>query len=272
MILSEIITSSTKNFFSSPDENIMYFSIPEVLMDFIYKYFPEKGAVINLEDDFSPLKPFLGILSKFKPSERDIAENAYMLHKSTFNSYFKTGLADRRLDLVITEELFYEKLRMKNTIVALFKKYATGAFYILNAQLLSKDSIEILKELAKEKLNCKLIFIFNYLSIEENSYINEFYQEISNDKNFFEITDFDKSVKIPEEIKITKKPSYNTIISFLKNCRYFLSYEQATTFLKWFENEQDSFNFTNAQMRPIQLEAGILFLPGRTFRQCAFLP
>lgn len=259
MILSEIITSSTKNFFSTQDENIMYFSIPEVLMDFIYKYFPEKGTVLNLEDDFSPLKPFLGILSKFKPSERDIAENAYMLHKSTFNSYFKTGLADRRLDLVITEELFYEKLRMKNTIVALFKKYVTGAFYILNAQLLSKDSIEILKELAKEKLNCKLIFIFNYLSIEENSYINEFYQEISNDKNFFEITDFDKSVKIPEEIKITRKPSYNTIISFLKNCRYFLSYEQATTFLKWFENEQDSFNFTNAQMRAIQLEAGILF-------------
>lgn len=259
MILSEIITSSTKSFFSDENENIMYFSVPEALMDYVYKYFPEKGTVINLQDDFSPVKPFLGILSKFKPTERDIAENAYMLHKSTFNSYFKTGIADRRLDLVITEELFYEKLRMKNTIVALFKKYAAGAFYILNAQLLPSNSIEILKELAKEKLNCKLIFIFNYANIEENSYINEFYQEISNEKNFFEITDFDKSVKIPEEIKIARKPSYNTILSFLKNCRYFLSYEQATTFLKWFENEQEAFNFTNAEMRPIQLEAGILF-------------
>ena len=145
MILSEIITSSTKSFFSDKNENIMYFSIPEALMDYVYKYFPEKGTVINLQEDFSPIKPFLGILSKFKPTERDIAENAYMLHKSTFNSYFKTGVADRRLDLVITEELFYEKLRMKNTIVALFKKYAAGAFYILKAQMLPSNSIEFLK-------------------------------------------------------------------------------------------------------------------------------
>lgn len=259
MILSEIIKTSTKSFFSSEDENVMYFSVPEILMDYIYKYFPEKGTVINLEEDFSPAKPFLGILSKFKPTERDIAENAYMLHKSTFISYFKTGAADRRLDLVITEELFYEKLRMKKTIIELFKKYAAGNFYILNAQLLPENSIEILKALAKEKLKCKLIFIFNYISIEENSSVNEFYQEISNDKNFFEITDIDKSVNFPEKTKTAKKPGFRTIITFLKNCRYFLCYEQAETFLTWFENEQDSFNFTKIQLRQIQVEAGILF-------------
>lgn len=259
MILSEIIKTSTKSFFSSEDENVMYFSVPEILMDYIYKYFPEKGTVINLEEDFSPAKPFLGILSKFKPTERDIAENAYMLHKSTFISYFKTGAADRRLDLVITEELFYEKLRMKKTIIELFKKYAAGNFYILNAQLLPENSIEILKALAKEKLKCKLIFIFNYINIEENSSINEFYQEISNDKNFFEITDIDKSVNFPEKTKTAKKPGFRTIITFLKNCRYFLCYEQAETFLTWFENEQDSFNFTKIQLRQIQVEAGILF-------------
>lgn len=123
MILSELIKTSTKSFFSGTEENIMYFSVPEILVDYIYKFFPEKGTVINLEDDFSPIKPFLGILSKFKPTERDIAENAYTLHKSTFNSYFKTGKADRRMDLIVTEEIFYEKLRLKDTIVRLFKKY-----------------------------------------------------------------------------------------------------------------------------------------------------
>ncbi len=259
MILSEIIKASTKSFFSGADENFMYFSVPENLMDYICKYFPAEGTVINLAEDFSPAKPFLGILSKFKPTERDVAENAYMLHKSTFISYFKTGIADRRLDLAITEEIFYEKLRMKNTITALFKKYARGFFYILNAQLLPENSIQILKKLAKEKLNCKLIFIFNYISIEENSTVNEFYQEISNDKNFFEITDFDKSVKFPGKCKAAKKPGFKTILSFLKNCRYFLCYEQAETFLNWFENEADSFNFTKIQLREIQVEAGILF-------------
>lgn len=259
MILSELIKTSTKSFFSGTEENIMYFSVPEILVDYIYKFFPEKGTVINLEDDFSPIKPFLGILSKFKPTERDIAENAYTLHKSTFNSYFKTGKADRRMDLVVTEEIFYEKLRLKDTIVRLFKKYVSGVFCILNAQLLPENSIEILKELAKQKLGCKLIFIFNYISTEGNSSINEFYQKISNEKNFFEIRNFDKSLKIPEKIKIRKKPGYDKIISFLKNCRYFLSYEQAVTFLKRFEKEIVYFNFSKTQLRHIQLEAGLLF-------------
>ena len=103
MVLSKIIGSITKSFFEQSKINTLYFSVPEKILNYTCSCFSEKGIIIDLSKELSPLKPYLTILKRYNPSTRDIGEYAYTMHRGTFSSYFATGIVERRLDLLIKE-------------------------------------------------------------------------------------------------------------------------------------------------------------------------
>lgn len=270
MVLRDIVDSITKKFYSNDEESLLFFSVPDELMQNAEVLFPEAGTIIDLEKDLTPVKPFIGILSKFKPSDRDVSECAYPLHKNSFISYFREGLVDRRLDLFITEEIFYEKLKIQEAIIKLLQKYADGRFVILNAHLLPQESIEVLKKLRDLKLKGKFIFVFNCSIGDENAFLDDFFQDIASDKNFFEITDYEDNLLFSSKETSVKHPSFETINKFLTNCRHFLSFDQAVSFLKWFEGNMDSYRLTKKQQRMLYLQSGLVYYRAGFFDQSIF--
>lgn len=270
MVLREIVESIADKFYSNNEENLLYFSIPGSLMNQVKDFAKEDVKIIDLAKDFSPVKPFLGILSLYNPSERLVVDCTYPLHTNAFISYFKSGIVDRRLDLFITEEIFYEKLKIQESVLNLIERIVDGHFIILNAQLLPEESIQIVKKLIETKTKGKFILVFNCTNMEENSDLDEFYQNISNDKNFFEITDYEESLAVVTKEISEKKPNFETINNFLTNCRHFLAFDQAVTFLKWFESNIDSYRLSKKQQRIIYLQSGLVYYRAGYFDQATY--
>ncbi|MDE7383080.1 MAG: hypothetical protein K2M99_04240, partial [Treponemataceae bacterium] len=72
-------------------KSVCYISLPNSSIDSLPRKVIDEFTIIDLENDFSPFKPFLNIISSFSPSEELVSEKSYILQKNTFLSYFKYG-------------------------------------------------------------------------------------------------------------------------------------------------------------------------------------
>ena len=112
-------------FIFSCKSNICFLRVPDGLLTEELK---NDFCVIDAATDFSPYKPFLGILESLKANfaddKSDLTELSYSVQRNSFISYFLTGFADERYDIPLANELLYEQNRFIKTIICLLEKYS----------------------------------------------------------------------------------------------------------------------------------------------------
>lgn len=254
--------------------------------------------LIDLEKSHSPLSPFLDILSQNPPTDESIDEAAYTLQANTFKSYFKNGLADERIDMISYEEIFYEKIRYRQTIIKLLHKMEPKKYLILNAQRLCEESVEILKEIEKDPISSVIVFCFDLVNFEtENKKVSDYFNEISMRKNYFDVIgtesksddasleeqeekDDENSEKASdkgddqnEEKKVLtlagETLDFDALLNLLHNDRIFLDINNGRNFCDWVERNLTKFPFSTFQMRQLYLEIGIMFYYAQALDEAA---
>ena len=86
MAFQKILSSIFEDFWQQKKEHIRFISVTESMMKTVSSIVSETEDVkiIDLAMNFSPLKPFLQILSDLSPDEKLIDSIAYSLQKETF--------------------------------------------------------------------------------------------------------------------------------------------------------------------------------------------
>lgn len=254
----DLIKSIVENFYNDEKSNVAYFCLSENLM--------KKCAVapdsleINLKKQRTPLAPFLDILLESKVSDELLKKSAYKLQYRTFKTFFKDGFPEDRNDSIILEEIDYEKIRMRETILTLLKKCFCGKAVVFNAQLMSDDALKILMELENLPLNGKIIFCFNALELEKkSSAMKEFLQKISRQNNYYSINTLenfseDEFSFSPEE----KDADFHKVYRELKSYRTFLDIEKAYEIIKEIDHSNILAKANVDEARLLYLEMGII--------------
>ena len=139
---SKNLLSTILSDFYSNDEQFIFLSLNQTLVTYISTIIPEDTIVVDL-DDFeiqkSPLAPFPYLVKKLNISNELIEKYAYSLHKDTLISYFKDGLCTERDDIIVPEEIEYEKQKLIETFCSLTHNF-DKKIVILNAQYLSDEA------------------------------------------------------------------------------------------------------------------------------------
>lgn len=273
MAPNDILSSVIDNFLNNTEEHFLFLALPAAEMNKISEKSSRITECIDLRGNYTPLKPFLQILSKHKPSKKSISAHTYVLQKPSLESYFATGLASERKDIIIwTEETYYEIKRFKQTIAGLMKKYVSENILILNAQEMGTEAVGVMEMLAERSgFKGKFIFCFDTLSLEESPrYINELIQKISMNSNYFEITNPDedsesKYIGIKDSL-----PDFETIYRCLKNCRIFLVLSQACALAKRIESSLKTRSFSVEQKRKLYMEMGLSYFYSGALDEAAF--
>lgn len=260
MAFDNLIDSIIQDFFTK-NENFLFLSVPENLMNQIPLVANvKKENVIDLAKEYSPLKPFMKIIQHNKPSEEIINANTYKILQQFFKSYLINDEIIDRKDMVVYEEINFEKSSIKSTVSTLFSEIVQGNWIIKNAQELSLESINILKEISSKKINSKMIFCFNNYSIDNSSqHIIDFLNLIGNNSNFYEIND-SENLTFSDEIECVEVPKFEILYKYLKSCRIFLDLTQGLEISKWINSNIDNFSFTIIQKQYLYLEMGIVSL------------
>ena len=160
---SRNLLSSILNEFLSSQEPFLYLSLNQILISYIENIIPEDFITVNLDDfDFKkiPLSPFPYLIENLNTSEELIKKYSYSLQQETILSYFDNKFCTERDDIIVLEEIEYENQRIIETFSNLICN-STKNIVILNAQLLSEESIQIVKKLDEDKFNGKLILCYN---------------------------------------------------------------------------------------------------------------
>ena len=224
--------------------------------------FPENVIKVDLLNDFTPVKPFVELLSINPPRPEIIDKTAYSLHRDVFKSYFENGLGKDRIDLVIEEEIFYERTRYRDTIVNFFHYFFEGDVIVLNSQELSQEAIEIIKTLEKVPFNGRIIFCFDSIKVEASpKNVIDFFEEVSTRKNFFDISNIKdtESLKPSQDEFFEDLPDFDLLYNSFKNNRLFLSVDQNVRLADWVASRIDKFGYNSFQDRAIQMESGIAY-------------
>ena len=88
MAFKSLISSIFKEF-SGSKENFLYLSLPEKMMDLIPEIAEiEKENVVDLQEEYSPLKPFMKIIQQCHPSKSLIEKETYKIQQKFFLDYF----------------------------------------------------------------------------------------------------------------------------------------------------------------------------------------
>ncbi len=269
MNFSSVLQAFLDDFQNNSSKSICYISLPNSSTDTLPRTVRDDFTLIDLEDDFSPFKPFLEIISNFSPSEELVSEKSYSLQKETFLSYFKYGVVEERYDLISLEEKFYEKSRYIKTIVDLLIALGKNSlekkqknFFILNAQSLCDSAIEILNSLETVDLNFKFIFCFDAEKIGAASpSILSFFDKINSQDNLFDFTaGAIQSWRSPEKkIENPLLYDFDFLYNSLKNSRIFLSLEQGRILSEWIEANENSLYLFGTQKRALYLEMGLVY-------------
>ena len=103
MEFQKILSSIFEDFWQQKKEHIRFISVTESMMKTVPSIVSETSDVkiIDLTMNFSPLKPFLQILSDFSPDEKLIDRKNYNMQKETLKSFFSYKNAGERNDLII---------------------------------------------------------------------------------------------------------------------------------------------------------------------------
>ena len=244
------ILSDIKNcFMGLRNEHVLYLSLPQNIMDSLPDQLGTEYTVVNAINNLSPLVPFLGLLKDVKPADKIVRDCVYSLQVNTFLSYFHTGVAETRQDAFIHEEVYYERIRCQNAVVELLEKCYDKNAVILNAQELSADSIDVLRKVsASKKFRGKLIFCFNIeCSDSSSTEVTKFIEEIYNDENFFEITDFEGN-RVRENIdyndRFSKTVRSDDLENAVTNLMGFVALKQGRQVIDFYKNYQKNLDMT----------------------------
>ena len=256
-----ILESIIENFFRDDEKNQIYISLSESLFPAVKKYSSNGIMVIDLQEDFSPLKPFLQILKSLKLSRSDLEKSVYSLQLDTFDSWLNGDSLKKRKDIFIREELNYEKRRIREAIISLLKRHFTGdcKCIILNSQFLSEEALEILKILDKE-LHCgKMIFCFNSIRLEQYSdFMRAYIHALINCPDYYSITtaaDFDENAILP---KPRLSLDYQTLFSTLTVYNAFLALSEGNALVRQIDEASLLRKFSTQEQRSIYIEMGKL--------------
>ena len=213
--------------FISNSKNICFITSDSDTMNQIPSVLGESYCVIDLKDDYSPLRPFMELLRFYNPPFKMLENEVYPLQLETFATYIHEGIAKEREDIVLSNEINYEKKQIKNAVVNLIEKLNGENNYIfLNSQFMNKDSLEIVTEVEKSNHNGKFIFCFD----SENPYtakktIMTFLKDISQNHNY--LSSFKLEKKFGKDLEEDFTFSHKSLITALRNARLFLDLKQA---------------------------------------------
>ena len=114
---SKNLLSTILSDFFSKSESFLFLSLNQPLVTYISTIIPENTVVVDL-DNFEmqkiPLSPFPYLVKELKIDEELIEKYSYFLHKETILSYFKDGFCKERIDIIVPEEIEYEKAKLDN--------------------------------------------------------------------------------------------------------------------------------------------------------------
>lgn len=290
-MLEQIMSSIMGSLKDDEDGVIRFVSIMRSMQDDVVKSVSSDVIVIDMAQIASPVQPFMEIISALKPADEVVDKHAYCLQADNLKQFFKTGSSGERMDKIYFEEIFYEKIRYKRTITELIKELTTGKYLILNAQFLSEDSVDILRELEKSKLKSKFVFCFDLTNFEtESRKVSDYFTEISMRKNYFDIISNDpkdlsktsvsqlkdeaegeeaeeegegKGAAAEDEedelILFGKKLNFDALVNAIHNNRVFLDIDNGKRLCAWVEKNIAKFPFSTFQMRSLYLEMGIMY-------------
>ncbi len=234
--------------------------MPKELMYNLPDEITRRTHIIDLATEFNPLAPFCDILLHCKPTKEAIHQHAYSVQEPTLQSFFANGIADERYDLIICNEIDYEKHRMQATLLELMRQFCTEYFLILNAHLMSKGAIEFLSKLVCTEFPGKIIFCFDSERIETaESFLDNFYQTIENHKNFFDITEYEAGEPHSHEQKDVPPLTFDTIFRPLHNCRLMVTPTQGVSLCRRFEPLLQSIPLTKDELHRIYFEIALLY-------------
>lgn len=229
----DLIKSIVDNFYDDDKLNVTYLCLSENLMK---KCVSKDSDLLEIDlcDEKTPLAPFLNILAKSKIPDELLKKSAYELQYETFKSFFADGFAKNRNDSMILEEIDYEKIRMRETIIALLKKCFNGKVVVYNSQLMSDDALKILLQLENSDLKGKFIFCFNNLDMEKKSAaMKNFFQKINKQNNYYSINSLEDFSEEEFGLKTEETEiDFQKIYRELKSYRIFLDIEKAYEVVK----------------------------------------
>ena len=233
----ELINSIIIGFSKDEKVFITYMSMSENLVKKSISDLGDDVSYIDLKKETTPLAPFLKILSESRPSDKLLKENTYELQYESFRCFFEQGFPNERKDPIILEEIDYEKLRLKESVVALIKKCFSGKVFVFNAQLLSGIQISILKILETEVLKGKMIFCFNSMEMDVlPAETQSLVQNASEKNNYYAFNSIEDIDDLLESNEAEKKD--NELIDFkklavqLRSYRIFLDMDKAYKMVK----------------------------------------
>ena len=221
---SKNLLSTILHDFFSKDEQFLFLSLNQTLVNHISTIIPKDTVVVNL-DDFEiqkiPLAPFPYLVKELNISNELIEKYSYSLHKETILSYFNDGFCIERDDIIVPEEIEYEKQKLIETFCSLIHNFDKNVV-ILNAQYLSEDSSQILRKIDTEKFHTKMVLCYNVSQVQDKELEGSFFSTISSSQNFYEIIDSDAetTVTLPTS-KLFDLNNYDEIYKTLHNMRCF---------------------------------------------------
>ena len=262
-LLLDFISSCKNISYVTSDSSSMY-KIPEILGD--------DYCVINLHNDNSPLKPFMELLRFYNPPFKLLEGEVYPLQLETFATYLHNGLASPREDLILEQEIIYEKKRIKRAIISLFEKININSNYIfLNCQYLSQDSIEIIRELEKSDIQGKFVFCFDINSRDfTRKSINDFIKECCKKQNILNKIRIEASSGADLE-DIVPEDSFENSIRALRNARLFFDLKNARRIAGEIFVKMPGFSLTKSMERELTLEIALAFYTGGDYDKSALL-
>lgn len=267
---SKNLLSTILSDFFSKDEQFLFLSLNQTLVTHISSIIPEDTVVVDL-DDFEiqkiPLSPFPYLVKKLNISNELIEKYAYSLHKETILSYFNDGFCIERDDIIIPEEIEYEKQKLIETFCAYIHNFDKNVV-ILNAQYLSEEATQILRKIDTEKFHSKMVLCYNVSQVQNKELEGSFFSTISNSQNFYEIIDSEteSTVTLPTT-KHFDLNNYDEIYKTLHNMRCFFSTDQAKILIEFILTHIHETNFSKKELATIHFEIGILYMLERNYEE-----
>lgn len=270
MALQELIKSLTDDFIISQNEHFLYFSVPKSTMHSMPVYLNDKTTVLDCATDKNPMKPFISAALECDISKKDIYDNFYSLQAPIFYSFYETGIANVRYDVISIDEIFYEQKRFSESLKILFEKVSDKIFLILNAQDMPDESIQFLTDLAETNFNGKIILCFDNEKIEQcDPKFQNFYQNLAAMQNFLEITESPENETFPNS-EYNTEFNYDSYFNMLHNCRIFLSLDQGLKTFAYIEDKLQNYPISELQKRELYLEIGLINFYSKKFDQAYY--
>ena len=261
--LSEVQASVIKEFVDDPQFQVKFLSgTSEYLKDLPLLFEDSDMTIIDMAEDFSPLSPFLKMMSTFNISETLLDDFCYFPQKKTFRSFLKNGCVDKRYDIFISDNITFEKRTMRQTIISIMEEISSGSFLILNAQYMGDEAFDILRDFEKSDIKCSVAFCFDTLG---DDFLSEPLKAYFNDKqlelNYLNICDESDRTLYSDKPKNKYDRDYvfSEVMDIFINNRNFLAISENKRFADFFVKYSGTHNFFPEQIRMVYKEIGLSY-------------